>query len=167
MELDGTVISACVTLDAVALRVFLLARQRGLRPTDVGRGDGADVRPRHVATEVRVHRHRQAERLRHGEHPLANVDVGEDPVHKMRGGLRHLAAAAGRTEGAALARERQDHVRRAGRAADTSEAERGIAALEERLELLEDVRRQGAAAMLVLEIGQESIEVGSDDLLEY
>ena len=64
----------------------------------------------------------------------------------MSCGLRHLASATGRAEGAALAREWEDHVRRAGRAADAAEAEGWVAALEERLELLRDVAGQGEAA---------------------
>ena len=77
----------------------------------------------------------------------------------MSCGLRHLASATGRAEGAALAREWEDHVRRAGRAADAAEAEGWVAALEERLELLRHVTLVGVAVVPLFAEGVEGCVV--------
>ena len=84
----------------------------------------------------------------------------------MRGHVRHAVPSARGTGASALAREGQEQVARTQRAVNAAEAPRGIAAGQESAQLALDVGRQAAAAVLVFETREESLEVLAHEAME-
>ena len=85
-------------------------------------------------------------------------------IDKVRGGLRHVPAIAGRANPAPLARERDDKPLAAARAEGTAEPKAEDAALEIPAEFLLDVARHGTLRLVTpLEPAREVL---GDDLVE-
>jgi hypothetical protein len=102
----------------------------------------ADPKRWHRRDELRLRCQQQAQRDRQRQDPLAHWDVWNDVVHQVRRGLRHAARTARGAEPAALAAEGQQLVVTAIAAAQSQEALRQDAALEEGVELVLDEPRQ-------------------------
>jgi hypothetical protein len=84
-----------------------------------------------------------AQSLRHRNHPLPHGHRRDDVIDGVRGGLRHMATVAGRTDAAALAGESHDESCAAARTLCAGESEAQHAAFEIAADLLLDVSRHG------------------------
>ena len=124
----------------------------------------ADERAQHLARQPRVVRAAVAERVRKRQHPLPDRDLGQHPIDQMRRRVRHPAAAARRTEAAALAREGDQAVVTAGVAVHAEEAVREHAAAEEGAKLLLDEARSGLLS--VCGAREEAFELLANDLMK-
>ena len=101
--------------------------------------------------------------MRQAQHPLTNRHIGEDTIGEMRCAFRHAATAAPRTEPAALAREGDESIEAAGRAAKAREAAGQTAAAEEVAKLLLHEAREALAVAQRRRLRAESLEMVSDD----
>ena len=84
-----------------------------------------------------------AQTLRHGDHPLPHGHRWNHVINKMRGGLGHVAAVAGRADAAALLGECHDERLAAARAASPGESEAEEAAVKIAAAFLLDGARHG------------------------
>jgi hypothetical protein len=107
------------------------------------------------------HLEAQGEGQRHD--PLPDRDERQHPLHQVGRLLRHAAAAAGGTEAATPARERDEPVVRPVSAAHAHEAVRGHSALDERSQLRLQEARQAAAAECPRE---EGLQVRAHDAVQ-
>ena len=101
--------------------------------------------------------------MRQAQHPLTNRHIREDMIGEMRCAFRHAATAAPRTEAAALAREGDESIEAAGRAAKAREAAGQTAAAEEVAKLLLHEAREALAVAQRRRLRAESLEMVSDD----
>lgn len=65
-----------------------------------------DEDPQHRCQQAPVEGQREPQRVRHGQHPLPDRDLGQDVVHQVGGTFIHPATQAARTEASALAAKR-------------------------------------------------------------
>ncbi len=104
--------------------------------------------------------------MRQTQHPLTNWYVRKDTVNEMRGALRHAAAAAARTERAALAGEGHKATEPTRAAAKPRETTRKPAALEKVPKRPLHERRQSLAVTKLGRMRPERFKVVSDDLVQ-
>lgn len=123
------------------------------------------VNGEHGATENVIPGEAVAERVRQGEHPLADGDVGQDVVDELRAAGRHPPAAAARTETPSLAGERHERFRVAPGALKPREAAAPDATIEKGAKLLLEETRE-PARIGARRGGEEAFEVLPDDLVE-
>lgn len=100
-------------------------------PTAQGVQHGGDEEGAQIPAQLPVERHREAQRERQREHPLAHGDARQHAIEKVRRGVRHAPAAAGRADAAPLARERDEQVVPATGAAHARETPGQDAAVEQ------------------------------------
>ena len=117
------------------------SRRTAAAAAAVGGADRAEEGAGDLAEEGGVTGQGEAQVPGEAEDPLANRDRGEDALDEVGGDLVHAAAAAGGAEASALTGEGDEEVGLAGAALEANEAVRGVAAAEERAELLLDVAR--------------------------
>src|SRR5207247_11201620 len=98
----------------------------------------ADEYAQHGAAERVVEREAVAQPVRHGEHPLAHGDGGQDGLDEVRRLLGHAPAAAARADGACLTGQWAEAFEPAGVTPHTGEAPLKRAAAEETSELAHD-----------------------------
>ncbi len=100
------------------------------------------------------------------EHPLPRRNVRDHVRDEVRGDLRHAPTTARGTESAPLARERDEQVQGAVRAAHAPESVGKVAAGRRCAQLLLDVARERAAPVFVDEAGEEGLEMFAEDALD-
>ncbi len=136
----------------------------GSGPAAQGREDGAHEDPEDLLHQGRVVGEPVAKPSRQREDPLPDGDLGEDPVHQVRGRVGHAAAAAGGAEAAAFAREGDQAIEPARIAVYAHESVGEDAAVQEGPELALDEARDGALAFL--RAGEERLELLLDRAVE-
>lgn len=142
-----------------------------LRPSYAVTARAAPEEPEHRAdghaadraAQVMIPRQQVPQPMRQAKHPLTDWHVGKDVVDEMCRAFRHAAAAAPRTEPAALTREGDESIQRAGGAPKASEAASQTAALEEVAKLLFHKAREAFAVTQRRGLGTERLEMVSDD----
>ena len=112
------------------------------------RFDLGQENPQHRIDQAGVTMKELAQPLRQREHPLPHRHLGVHMIHPMRGGLGHAPGAAGGADPAALAREGDQEVMPAVRAAHPGEAVGQNAAGQVLAELPLDVGGNGIAVRL-------------------
>jgi hypothetical protein len=134
------------------------------RPTPERAEDRAHEDAQDGAREWGVVGEAVAQREGQREHPLPHRDLGQDPVHQVRGRVGHAPPAARRAEAAALAGERDDPVESALVAVHADEALGEDAAAEESPELALD--EAGHRALAGLRAGEEGLEFRLDHAVQ-
>ena len=129
------------------------------RASAIGGIDGPDERSGDASQEGWVAGEGEAKVPGEAQDPLAHGDRREDALHEVGGYLVHTAAAAGGAEAATFTGERDEEIGAAGAALEAGEAVGGVAAAQERVKLFLDVAGEAAAAVVVLEAGEEGREV--------
>jgi hypothetical protein len=119
----------------------------------------------HGATEDVIPGEAIAERVRQGEHPLADGDVGQDVLDELRGAGSHPPAAATRTEAPSLAGERHERFGVAADALKPREAAAPDPAVEEGAELLLEKARE-PVRVGARRGSEEALQVLAYDLVE-
>jgi hypothetical protein len=105
----------------------------------------AEKASQHLAREPRVPRTAISERIRKREHPLADGDLGKDPIDEMSGSVRHAPTAARGTEPTPFARKGDEPIVATGVAVYAQKAVSEHAALEIGAHLTLDEPRHGCA----------------------
>ena len=100
------------------------------RATPVVCEDRTNERPQDFTHEPRIPGAAISERIRKGEDPLPDRDLGQDPLDEMGRRVGHATPATGRTEATALAGEGDEAIMAAGVAVDAEESMSAHAALE-------------------------------------
>jgi hypothetical protein len=106
-----------------ALGVSRRRAQGGLGPATLRGEDSADEQAHHVAAQRAIVCHAVAKLPGEREHPLPDRHLGQDAIDQVRGRVRHAAPDARWTEPASLAREGDEPIEPAARAAQPEEAE--------------------------------------------
>ena len=91
------------------------------RPTAQGREERSQKDVQYLTHQLCVVGTAVTEWIRKRQHPLSHRDLGQDPIHEVRGGIRHAPSAAGGTE-SPFAREGQKTIEPAGVAVQAQEA---------------------------------------------
>jgi hypothetical protein len=140
-------VQVCRRAEALDQRAAAAVAFVGLEPCAVQSmsSDHALHHMQHPRARLGMRGQQQAQRDPQRQHPLPHRHVRNDVVGPLHGSLRHPAVAARRAEPAALATEGQQFVLAALAAAQSQEAVRRDAALEEVIELILDEAGQVAA----------------------
>ena len=134
---------------------------------DAGAPAAPPVPAEHRADERVVEREAIAQTVRHGEHPLAYGDEGQDGVDEVRRLLGHAPAAAARADGACLTGERDEALEPAGVAPHAGEAAGEDPAAEEVAELALDEARHACAVAGGGRLREKAVEVRAHDSVEH
>lgn len=152
--------------EAGARSVLAALAPDGACAATIGRADGTEECARDLAEKGGIAGQREAQVPRQAQDPLADRHRREYALGEVSGDLVHPTAAAGGAEAAALAGEGDQEVGLASAALEADEAEGGVAAAEERAELVLDMAGESAAAVLVPETREEGGEVGPDEMVK-
>ena|SRR5437870_4023860 len=139
----------------------LVARAAAEEPEHCADGHAADR-----AAQVMIPRQQVPQPMRQAQHPLTHWHIGPDVIDQMRSSLRHAAATTARAEPAALAREGDESIETAGRAAKAREAAGQTAAAEEVAKLLLHEAREALAVAQRRRFRAEGLEMVSDDSVQ-
>lgn len=124
------------------------------RPHDDSREDAG-----HRATERVIPRQSIPQTERHGQHPLPDRYIGQDPIDQVGGPFRHSAPAATRAEATPLARKGHEPVVAAAGASESGKPARQPAAAQDGPELRFDEPGQPRAVAEGCRVRPERLEV--------